>query len=1065
MQLGYYRVLVIDPDDEDDDRFQEGDIVFVSRIDGKGVHWTMIDDTDDYDGVSSFVTHDVDDFMSRHEFEPDGNKIRAQQIEELMGEIQQMNAENVQLGIDAQDSVKLLGVGSVGSEVGTSNALIPAKRPEAIKKKMAALQATMKKKSTAIMLKQKKMQALMNEQTSALSSVTRVFEKVTERLNETMWSINLYLGRDEQIAQIQEGEPADPETPISIRQMTLFMDEESAMNADFGGLEFEDIPKFDEWVVKPENLNRLIPEPRCVVAIKPRREIKKSADMDPYEQQARAEVELKTYFLIRNGESVFRVCTELEVGENLFPFKNEFDDYFYRGDEPLKPGSARYNKAMEAADSAQRHYMRVVLFLQGLIDRTTVFAPLPGGHLNICDPRSQQENLRFVRDMEMVITDGRPTFSEWLKDLNSQLKVGHRVVGAWNSWGSRDQTRTWPKYAQGVDSYTIQVIEKSEKGEFGFGFEQEKRHVRNKDFWGPKWEYRKPEKRGSFRFSRSGKFFVNFDLVNPDDIEYYLNDRLSRHEYLKLFPLLTRVRDMKRKEAEQEAPFRRLLTTTIRDTYNLEQHEAERLVNVLVSWYKFKNKVHRSLKKNEKKAMKMIVAEAGLRLDRDKERERKLADAVEIVNLLDGDKVIYIGHVKGNEYVKVEAANDEKIFVHETHANVRRIKGKMTVTIRERREWRVSNPNRERWHALHATPTWEEWNHNARAREHLTGPEIEQVIADIVKETPKIKDARSGHGRTRKKLANVRNLLANAKSLGKVPAIAFLYEAQNDEPEYIRVYFLASCGFVPENLLTGPSWYTPRVKYVDAQWKRVHGKFKYTFDWHGASGGYDNLDTALGWARGKEIWRSTDNYTKIQGLYKIYNDLKAKASELRNPIRGLWTELDKAMDKQELDKAYAEFIQEFGEEAAELWEDQKKRIRVGEDRDTREIHSFLEFLAEKRINPRGMTIKEVIAKCAEMGVVEWEDEGYDWDSATGDYVDLGKMVPPSQKKIDKLLATHPADYRFPLEDEEPEDDEELLVDSEDDEEGDQDEYVQEVQEQAQKLVSTVLDGLRGIMNA
>lgn len=1065
MELGYYRVLSHDPDDEDfiEEKPPEiGDIVYVSYIDEDGVHWSMVDEDNEYSGHSSWITEDVESFMSRHEFEPDGHKIRAKQIAEIMGEINQMTSENVQLGIEANNTLGLIGVGETSPA--TSNALITSNQPEELKKKMAALQAAMKKKSTAIALKQKKVQALVKEQEKALDAVARVFSTATERMNEFMWSINLYLGRDEEIALIREGEPADQETPISIRQLVLYMDEECALNADFGGLEFDKINEFDEWVSKPENFDRLIPEPRCVVALKPRHTPLKDDDMDPWEQAARDQANMKTYFLVRNGERAYRVCTELEVGENLFPTRNEFDEYFTdREGEPLTPGSRGYTQAMENANSMQRHYMRIVLFLQGLLDRTEVFHPLPGGQLNICDPRSQKENLRFVRDMEMVLTDGRPRFREWLEELNSQLRVGHRVVGAWGSWASRDETRVWPKMADYPDSYTIQPIEKSKGDEFGFSFEQEARYLQEEGYYGSKnWVHRKPKNKGSFWFAKSGKFYINFDLVNPDDVEYYLNDRLSRRDYMDMFPLLTRVRDMAVKEAKQEAPFRKLLTSTIRDTYKLDQNAAERLVNILVPWYKFKNKIHRSLKKDEKKAMRMIMKEAKLRLERDAERRKKEDDAVQIVELLKTDKTIFIGHLKGNEYVRVESANDDNVFVHETHANVRRIGGKLTVTIRETREWRTSSNNRDRWHQLYGTEKWDNWDHGARASEHLTGPEVEQVISDIVKKTPKIKGpSRGNRAPAGKERTGVTNLLEGALSLGSLPVVAYLHKAGNDVAEFIRLYFLDSCGYVPDRLLSGPEWFTPRVKYVDVTWKRKQGKFEYYLNWHSAMGGYDNLDTALNWAKGTELWRSEENYNKVQGLYKVWDDLQAKKKELRKPVSELCRALSKHMDAVEEKKAYDEFIEEFGPEADPLWEDQKKRLNLGHDRHTFYFDTWLDFLAERRIDPRGMTIREVIDKCYELGITVWKHGGYEWDKNVEEYVNTGKMKAPKKKDLKEFLEHHPEDYRFPNLEED--DEEELLEDSEHDPEPEVDENVQKIQDQAQILMETVLDGLRGIM--
>ena len=79
----------------------------------------------------------------------------------------------------------------------------------------------------------------------------------------------------------------------------------------------------------------------------------------------------KTYFLMRNGGNIYRICTDLEVGVNLFPTANEFNLFFESGRgedrEFIRPGSLAYQKSMERADARTRHYMRILLFLQGLL--------------------------------------------------------------------------------------------------------------------------------------------------------------------------------------------------------------------------------------------------------------------------------------------------------------------------------------------------------------------------------------------------------------------------------------------------------------------------------------------------------------------------------------------------------------------------------------------------------------------------------------------------------------------------------------------------------------------------
>ena len=79
------------------------------------------------------------------------------------------------------------------------------------------------------------MQGLLKEQQKALELAARKWEVELGKLNYAISSINLYLGRDESIVCIQEGQAASIEEPLCIRQTILFMDEETALHTEEGG--------------------------------------------------------------------------------------------------------------------------------------------------------------------------------------------------------------------------------------------------------------------------------------------------------------------------------------------------------------------------------------------------------------------------------------------------------------------------------------------------------------------------------------------------------------------------------------------------------------------------------------------------------------------------------------------------------------------------------------------------------------------------------------------------------------------------------------------------------------
>src|SRR5690606_29928828 len=125
---------------------------------------------------------------------------------------------------------------------------------------------------------------------------------------EAIWTINLYLGKDERIVRLREGKPAAPETKIAIRQLVLYMDEECAIAAEHGGIDVRSIEAFDEWVAEPEHLRQVLPETRGVVALKVRRNARDYGD--PWMSSEMNRANQHTYFLMRNGENLYRIDTE-----------------------------------------------------------------------------------------------------------------------------------------------------------------------------------------------------------------------------------------------------------------------------------------------------------------------------------------------------------------------------------------------------------------------------------------------------------------------------------------------------------------------------------------------------------------------------------------------------------------------------------------------------------------------------------------------------------------------------------------------------------------------------------
>ena len=382
------------------------------------------------------------------------------------------------------------------------------------------------------------------------------------------------------------------------------------------------------------------------------------------------------------------------MGDVLFPRRDEFDDFFTKrsynsetgdhDDVPVRPGSRRYMEAMKKADAGRRHFLRILLFMQRLIDRTKVFKPLPAPQINLCDIREHEEFLNLLKDAEMVLSDGRPRFKKWLADINSRMEVGMRVIGEFHSYHSSLHSdlgkRSHPE-GHRPESHALHTIERKDGGYFYILFRYK--------LWNG-WS----SKRASFHVQKRDTFVINFDLITVGDIDYYLSNRLDRGGYTELFPLLKCARRLKKREQEEEAPFRKLLAGEIAKAHGVPVSEAMKSVDKFIKWWKYKNKTHRGLTSDDAKVVRMIVHEYGLTAKREQDLKDQQALVAPVVKALRKavPKAIYIGHRKGHEYATITPMNVDDLFVCERPAALRQYEECVAALQEQRRTRREDVP-------------------------------------------------------------------------------------------------------------------------------------------------------------------------------------------------------------------------------------------------------------------------------------------------------------------------------------------------------------------------------------
>ena len=527
------------------------------------------------------------------------------------------------------------------------------------------------------------MQRQMSELKAVKNKMYGVLAEFGEKIKKIMrviTIIELYMGIDEELFCIQEGQKAPVDTPITFRQAVLYMDEEIG-HWENGGLDYTNIAWFDEWLVKGkgENFKKLFPEEKGMVVFRPRRFPKDYNEGDPLKEYFMNKENVNsTYLLIRNGECLYRVFTEkLVILPRLFPLRRELQTLFDEMNVSKHRSSYEKEKHKEKFEDSMYHYRKRAMLMQGLIDRSEVFHPLPC-KINIFNLEETKELVNFVYDDEATLPSGRLTFKDWQKQLNEGITHGSRVLVTgeyggifFGQYGKEErQARLFGslKYHHNLPDtpdagiYDVEVY-KEETTEWLKEDEYEKqkanvlqviktrqdhilRHYMPDDpltkptgknvegtddyikeyrviymkehltimytpgdtIWNDDECRHVPRsKRVRWEIWSDDKFILHWDRLSEEDIDFYLESRVDRPNYLDMMPVLQRTKKLIQEEQQKEAPFIQLLTGSLTSQMPgyLMEDIRERVVRC-IDWWKWKNIIKRPIDKDDVLAIRMI---------------------------------------------------------------------------------------------------------------------------------------------------------------------------------------------------------------------------------------------------------------------------------------------------------------------------------------------------------------------------------------------------------------------------------------------------------------------------
>lgn len=546
-----------------------------------------------------------DEFYDRCEPEPDAKGVIARNVAEheakvraLMAEVKAITARlGVPLGhaLPAAGEARALAVrGAGGADMGaykTALALAKDKALPDLFENIRRENESLKKWLTAELL--------------PLKAQHEAMDPAIDAIKDRIFSVELYAGLVEEVEEIAAGKPAPRETPVHLMQRRCYCDEECLARYEAGGMEFKDLGAFDDWLARPENRNRILPFPRCVVAFQVCRNEKDRewGNLSEFVQVIEArELDKLTFLYIRNGEQLYRLSTEIEFGEKLFPDlsapllqggkklyakiwgdkrvesvisedeyealaaedreseekakkapKQErwrYDSFFRRTRDyhPFTRESVHYDDIAIYVQGEMKKHNRLVLVLQGLLDRLPALHPHPPW--SVWTDEGFRDALRLVYDDSRALAAGdKPDFEAYRRRCNEKIASGAACVGQEDYWERREADkenarldRDWrhkrgdyrpTRYRPHGNPGPGMIARATKASKHGATFEWDRERLKQDETGEPI--------RCSLVVPKSELFCV--DGYQPGDYRIFFDDPRTRAEYLKWAPLLCAAED------------------------------------------------------------------------------------------------------------------------------------------------------------------------------------------------------------------------------------------------------------------------------------------------------------------------------------------------------------------------------------------------------------------------------------------------------------------------------------------------------------------------------------------
>jgi len=417
----------------------------------------------------------------------------------------------------------------------------------------------------------------------ALASVDSTMKYVV-KLSKGIKTLSLFTGSGVKIEKLRSGEDAAYEEPVTFYQRKLFFDEETYFDLSMKNKDTESLQSFSELLEEDITyIDRIIPAQRGVVLMQYRRKnrsflspesIKSTGLMENSRIDEVDESYKIRFLLIRNGENVYKVdCEDFFEAQRLFPTAVEMDSFFKSRDSrsikerfsgvdfsngDISPNDLEYVEARDRHDAKAIFYKRVLIILSGIHSREPeIFGNFSGSRENVgawYNLNFQQKSCRFVYDDEDALDDNIESIESWLERKQKEIMSGSRLLCRGSAMINEESAPMAVRYVEGSSiggGYSRtggDYVYFTPKNEFEVALAFSKKSSL----------FVKLDCEPTFRSPNSSRKMIDVDVVKSEEggsipyvvldaikkseLDYYLNSRKQRENYLEFADLLLAAR-------------------------------------------------------------------------------------------------------------------------------------------------------------------------------------------------------------------------------------------------------------------------------------------------------------------------------------------------------------------------------------------------------------------------------------------------------------------------------------------------------------------------------------------